>query len=251
MHGDDHDRPALVPVRARTGVGPRQIMAAIVVAVGVVTFAAGYRLGSAPSPVAPSPLVSAAPGVTLAPSVTPAPSPDFQPGAVSQRLRGAISAAGTGDFTETSGGSPPWVVCAVDAAPRCGPLAFETLDRAYSDIAYGTADDWAGLTPVTVTGRHFLLAAVLEETVVGAILVRLDNDANPIDSRLLQPVDPDQSGIDFVDLGVLEPGRYIVAAGGLSPTFLYGAPGVAPTLIPLESRSDVAALIVTADAAAP
>jgi len=36
-----------------------------------------------------------------------------------------------------------------------------------------------------------------------------------------------------------------VAAGGLSPTFLYGAPGVI-TSNPYVSRSDVAALIVTA-----
>ena len=244
----DTDLPLIVPIRARTRIGPLQIGAAIVVTVGLVAFAAGYRLGSAPTPVAASPVVSATPGVALAPSITPVPSPDFQPLAVSQRLRGAISAAGTGDYTETSGGSPPWVVCAVDADPRCGVLAFATLDRAYTDIANGTASDWAGLTPVAVTGRHFILAAVLEETITGAILVQLDNDSNPLGSLLLEPVDPDQRGIDLLDLGILEPGRYIVAAGGLSPTFLYGAPGVAPTLIPLQLRSDIAALVVTAGA---
>jgi hypothetical protein len=250
--------PLVVPVRVGTRSGSLRIGAAIVVTIGLVAFVAGYRLGSAQQPVAALPVVTAAPNVTAPPPrIAPAPSPDFQPLAISQRLRGAISAAGTGDYTEAdvgTGKSPPWVVCAVDADPRCGVLAFEALDRAYSDIAYGTADEWAGLTPVTFTGRHFILAAVLEETVVGAILVRLAADGNPSlvpgpfgqgspDSRLLQPVDPDQRGIEYLDLGILTPGRYIVAAGGLSPTFLYGAPGVT-TVNAYESRSDIAAITV-------
>jgi hypothetical protein len=247
-------------------------MAAAVLAVGVVTFAAGYRMGSVPSPIAPSPVASARPGIsvapsaTFAPSVTPASIPDFQPVNVSQRLRGAVSAAGVGGLTDTSLEAPPWVVCAVDAAPRCGPLVFATLDRAYNTIPIGRAGDegdhapqiWAALTPATVAGGHIILAAVLEEQVVGAILFRLDERSNAmmiddpftgvssVDSRLLDPFDPDQRGIDFLDLGILEPGRYIVAAGGLSPTFLHGTPAVRPTLIPFESRSDVAALVVTA-----
>jgi hypothetical protein len=250
---DPPELPLLVPVRAGKRMGPFRIGAAIVVAVGVVAFGAGYRLGSAQQPVAALPVVTAAPNVTAPPpSVTPAPSPDFSAMTVSQRLRGAISAAGTGDYTEADVGtakSLPWVICAVDGEPRCDLLAFENLDRAYTDVAFTSAEDWPRLSPVTVTGMHFILAAVLEETIIGALIVDLDSDPNFPYSQALEAVDPEGRGIDFLDLGLLTPGRYIVAAGGISPTILYGDPSATPNPNLFEPRSDIAALIVREGAA--
>lgn len=248
MPAGQPELPIVVPVRTGKRMGPFRIGTAIVVAVGVVAFGAGYRLGGAQAPVAALPLVTKAPTVTAPPpSITPAPSPDFQGLTVSQRLRGAISAAGTGDFTEAdmfTGKSPPWTICAIDGEPRCDVLAFENFDRAYWEVEFTASEEWPRLAPVTVTGMHFILAASHEETIIGAIIVHLDSDPNFPFSQRLEAIDPEGRGIDFLDLGLLSPGRYIVAAGGISPTILYGDPGATPNPNLYEPRADIAALIV-------
>lgn len=90
-------------------------------------------------------------------------------------------------------------------------------------------------------GTHLIVAAELQGYGVAAILVRLDADSNPTDSRLLLPVNPDQQGIDYFDLGPLTPGRYVVAVGSLAQT----ADPATPSSPAYAWASSIAALVVT------
>jgi hypothetical protein len=124
---------------------------------------------------------------------------DVQPGAVSQRLRDAYYAGG--GSTE---------VCVAAASVICNRAMTIQTGRRYDDITK-TLDptEMAALIPVHVRGGRIILAGDFGP-VDGAAISRVEA-TGPVGGRLVVVANPERQGIDYADLGNLEPGAYLFA----------------------------------------
>ncbi|MEA2673166.1 MAG: hypothetical protein QOI92_358 [Chloroflexota bacterium] len=152
---------------------------------GMLGFAVGAKVGSAP------PQASSAPPIHA--------TADVQPDSVSQRLRDAYY--GNGGALQ---------VCLIGVEVVCHRATPWLSARAYTDITRALdSAELAALAPTSVpTGRNIVAGDF--GPVDGASIVRLD-PGGPTDSWLLVVVNPDRQGIGYVDLGELGQGTYLVA----------------------------------------
>ncbi len=160
-----------------------------VAVVGVVAgLLVGLGIGSRLDAVAPRP----------APVATPA--WDIQADSVSSRLKRAFE----------SGAPGGWAVCTLGGDVGCRPLVARDTDPRVPPSEYGQG--WygnLGLTRVTVSPAHLVLAVGLGDGAVAAYL----NQMGPGDTFLhvdeLTPVDPGRHGTFYFDLGNLAAGHYV------------------------------------------
>lgn len=127
---------------------------------------------------------------------------DVLPDAVSQRLRDAYYGGG--------GGSGQ--VCNAGDVVVCHRATISLTARHYDDITRSVdSAEMGAVTPISVSAGRIIVAGDFGP-VDGAAIARLDQ-GRPIDGRLLIVVNPDRQGIDYVDLGDLRAGTYLVAIG--------------------------------------
>lgn len=133
-------------------------------------------------------------------SPTPsAPVPDVMPDTVSQRLR---------DAYYSGGGSI--AVCLVTNSIVCLRATMSQTARGFADITRSLDQtEMAALTAVRVPAGRIIVAGDFGP-VEGAAAARVD-PAGPTDARLLVVANPDRQGIDYVDLGDLASGTYLVS----------------------------------------
>lgn len=130
-----------------------------------------------------------------------APMVDVLPDAVSQRLRDAYY-----------GGGGALEVCIAGDAVVCHPAIPLLTARHYSDITRSVeSDEMTSLKPSSVPPGRIIVAGDFGP-VDGAAIASLDQNG-PTNGRLLIVVNPDRRGIDYVDLGDLTNGTYLVAIG--------------------------------------
>ena len=167
----------------------RQSAAALVIVGLVLGAVLGFAAGAK--------VVSAPPQASItAPTQSTA---DVQPDSVSQRLRDAYY-----------GGGGALQVCIAGAAVACHRATMALTARVYTDITRTVESaELAALTPTSVATGWLIVAGDFGP-VDGAAVVRLASDL-PTDPRLLVVVNPDRQGIDYVDLGELGVGTYLVA----------------------------------------
>jgi hypothetical protein len=178
--------PAATP--ARVNRGPTLGTLGMVLALGaIIGFAVGSRLaaGDQARP-APSSTVAAA---------------DVLPDSVSQRLRDAYYAGG---------GSV--AACVAAQSVVCTRARAGQSPRSYADVSASIAPgDLESLTAAEVDAGRIIVAGDFGP-VGGAAVARIDGGVASA-GRLLVVVYPDRQGIDYVDLGTLEAGRYLVSIG--------------------------------------
>lgn len=141
-------------------------------------------------------------------SVTPGTTPsrdvgtiadDVAPDAVSQRLRDAYYA---------SGGRI--VVCAADATIECAWTRPGQSTRLFSRITLVIDPaEIRDLTPVAISSGRTIVAGDFGP-IDGAAVTQIV-DGSGVDGRLLTVVNPNRAGIDYVDLGLLGSGTYLIA----------------------------------------
>jgi hypothetical protein len=182
----------------RYRVGPPTSAGLVIVGL-LLGLAVGVAIGARlAAPAAPA----AMPGPTLL---------DVEPDAVSQRLRDAFYSAG---------GSTQ--VCVAAATVVCKAAVRMQSARRYNDTSTPLdATDRAGLKPVHVPMGRIIVAGDFGP-VDGATISRLES-SRPVDGRMIVAANPERQGIDYVDLGDLQLGTYLVALyipSLLTPTML-------------------------------
>lgn len=124
---------------------------------------------------------------------------DVVPDGVSQRLRDAYYA---------SGGRI--VVCTAGAAVECVWAIPGQSTRLFSDITLVIdAAEIRDLTPVAISPGRTIVAGDFGPIDGAAVTHIVDRGSG--DGRLLAVVNPNRAGIDYIDLGSLSSGRYLVA----------------------------------------
>jgi hypothetical protein len=124
---------------------------------------------------------------------------DVLPDAVSQRLRDAYYAGG--GSTE---------VCAAAASVICNRAMTTQTGRRYDDLTKSLdPTEMAALIPVHVPRGRIILAGDFGP-VDGAAISQIEA-TGPVGGRLVVVANPERQGIDYADLGNLEPGAYLFA----------------------------------------
>jgi hypothetical protein len=124
---------------------------------------------------------------------------DVQPDAVSQRLRDAYYAGG--GSTE---------VCVAATSVVCKRAMPIQTGRRYDDITKSLdPTEMAALVPVHTPRGRIILAGDFGP-VDGAAMSRVEA-TGPVGGRLVLVANPERQGIDYADLGNLEPGAYLFA----------------------------------------
>jgi hypothetical protein len=169
-------------VRRGTTFGPLAIALATGALIGIVV---GSRLATT-DPIQPKPTMTAA-------------IDDVRPDSVSQRLRDAYYAGG---------GSVE--VCVAAEAVVCTRAIPAQSVRGFADIMMSIEPaELASLTPVEVAGGRIIVAGDYG-LVGGAAMARIDGGVAS-EGRLLVVANTERQGIDYVDLGPLDRGTYLVS----------------------------------------
>lgn len=124
---------------------------------------------------------------------------DVLPDSVSQRLRDAYY-----------GGGGAVAVCVAAETIVCSRATPAQSTRAYGDVSRSVdPTELAVVTPLELAaGRIFVVGDL--GPVGGAAVARIDGGVAS-DGRLLIVANPDRQGIDYLDLGPLGPGTYLVS----------------------------------------
>ena len=167
---------------------PRESVLGVVAGALAVGLLLGFAAGASVAPRASAPTALPSTGTT-----------DVMPDAVSQRLRDAYY-----------GGGGSIATCLVAETIVCSRAAFSQTARHYDEPTRAVdAPERSALTAVHIPAGRVVVAGDFG-VVDGAAMAQFDGGI-PRNGHLLVAVNPDRQGIDYLDLGNLTSGTYLVS----------------------------------------